>query len=694
MLLIRCMSCTTFVICLATVGFGILRADPTTPFEALGPVPSIPIHREEAHSSLAGAAAQADPTVVLEPVNLASREISRLLYRTVYAISESSSPAWNGDLDSCNPGATDPAFRDLVALRINYFRAMVGVPAEITFVDGYNTKAQAAALMMARNLKLDHYPATDWECYSEAGAEAAGNSNLALGRVGPRAIDAYIEDYGAANTAVGHRRWLLYPQTQRMGSGDIPGDTTRTPANVTWVFDGRHSAPRPATREEFVAWPPPGYVPCQLLFPRWSLSLAKADFSNASVTLTSNGVPVAVELEPVSNGAGENSLVWYAAGQDTTLPSNPPRPAADTVYAVTVQNVTLNGASRTFNYEVVAFDPDQPGPDTVVPELAGPAQTGVGVPYQYTFNGVPAASRHQRLYGRPEAFTAVDGAESGLANIVAATSPGYEPVVTNVKAAGSRSFHLAHPAPNTDQTLTIQRLLIPSATASLRFREYLGAATPAQTGRVELSLDDGLSWATLYTHAGSNGGGLIIFQPTTVPLGDYAGRLVRIRFNYHHDGGPFYNQTELGVGWYLDEVAFVGTQEVKSIAITDLVGNSSFAFAAPSAGSQVLAVRGEFLGRYPLEWGPARTVTAVVQNPPPIRLAGRPTLAGGQVQFDFQVTPGSGVASFVLLSASSPAGPWQLEPDASFSVVQAGAVLRVSTSQLGRAQAFFQVRSE
>jgi len=690
----HCMSCTTLVICMVALGSGILRAGPTPAFEALGPVPSLPVPRQGSSPSLSGSTSNADEAFVLEPVNLTSRETSRLLYRSVYATSEMSPPAWNGDLESCNPGATDPAFRDLVALRINYFRAMVGVPAEITFDDGYSSKAQAAALMIARNLKLDHYPTTDWACYTEAGAEAAGNSNLALGRVGPRAIDAYIEDYGAANTAVGHRRWLLYPQTQRMGSGDIPGDTTRTPANVTWVFDGQHSAPRPGTREEFVAWPPPGYVPGQLVFPRWSLSLAKADFSNASVTLTSNGVPVTIELEPVSNGAGENSIVWYMAGEDTTLPSSPPRPETDTVYEVTIQNVTLNGASRTFNYEVVAFDPDRPGPDTVVPELTGPAQTGVSVPYQYTFNRVPAASRHQRLYGRPEALTAVEGAESGLANVVAATSPGYDPVVTNVKASGSRSFHLAHPAPNTDQTLTLQRLLIPSATASLRFLEYLGAATPAQTGRVEISLDDGLSWAALYTHAGSNGGGLIIFQPTTVPLGDFAGRLVRIRFNYHHDGGSFYNQTELGVGWYLDDVAFVGTQEVKSVAVTDLAGDSSFAFTAPSAGNHVLAVRGEFLGRYPLEWGPARSVTAVALNSPPIRLVGRPTLAGGQVQLDFQVTPGPGVASFVLLSAPSPVGPWQIEPDASFSVVQAGAVLRVSTSQLGRAQAFFQVRSE
>src|SRR5438477_12482804 len=66
-------------------------------------------------------------------VNPARREEARNFFNTVYAASEGFSIGWTGDLATCSPGTTDSAFRDLVALRINYFRAMAGVPAGIVF---------------------------------------------------------------------------------------------------------------------------------------------------------------------------------------------------------------------------------------------------------------------------------------------------------------------------------------------------------------------------------------------------------------------------------------------------------------------------------------------------------------------------------------------------------------------------------
>ena len=50
--------------------------------------------------------------------------------------------------------------------RINYFRAMAGVGDDITFDSTYNTKAQAAALMMSANQALSHSPPADWDCFS------------------------------------------------------------------------------------------------------------------------------------------------------------------------------------------------------------------------------------------------------------------------------------------------------------------------------------------------------------------------------------------------------------------------------------------------------------------------------------------------------------------------------------------------
>src|SRR5438034_1286336 len=95
--------------------------------------------------------------------------------------------------------------------------------------------------------------------------------------VGADAITAYIWDFGANNDIVGHRRWLLYPQTKVMGTGDVPNQGGFAAANATWVFDANYGGPRPATRKPFVSWPPAGYVPYQVVYPQWSFALSNVN---------------------------------------------------------------------------------------------------------------------------------------------------------------------------------------------------------------------------------------------------------------------------------------------------------------------------------------------------------------------------------------------------------------------------------
>lgn len=287
-------------------------------------------------------------------VNPQKRAEARQFFQTNYVAVDSAAHNWNGDQANCNAGETTPEFRAAIALRINYYRAMAGVPADIQLHDEYNTKAQQAALMMSANGQLNHTPPAEWVCYNADGATAAGKSNLHL-VFGPAAIDGYMEDPGNGNDLVGHRRWLLYPQTQQMGTGDIPPVSGYPAANALWVFDSNLWGPRPATREEFVAWPPPGYVPHQVVYPRWSFAYPAADFTNATVTMSQQGNTIPVVMAPVQDGYGENTLVWtpsISVGSQRLA-----RPAADTVYEVTISNVQIQGVARTFSYTVTIFDP-------------------------------------------------------------------------------------------------------------------------------------------------------------------------------------------------------------------------------------------------------------------------------------------------------------------------------------------------
>jgi uncharacterized protein YkwD len=292
-------------------------------------------------------------------VNPQNRAASRAFFNTHY-LALDAAINWTGDRSDCKAGDTDLSFRDAVLLRLNYYRAMAGVPATVTFSDTYNAMDQQAALMMSVNAQLSHDPPATWTCYSADGDLAASNSNLALGLFGRNAIDAYMKDPGSGNGFVGHRRWIFYPQTQIMGTGDLPF-TDGWAANSLWVIDYDHySDPRPPTREEFVAWPPPGYVPYQVVFPRWSFSYAGANFSSATVTMTQGGAAVPVVVEALTNGYGENTLVWIPLGLGSS--QSWPKPSRDTSYLVTISNIVIGTGTRTFTYQVSVFDPATASP--------------------------------------------------------------------------------------------------------------------------------------------------------------------------------------------------------------------------------------------------------------------------------------------------------------------------------------------
>ena len=197
-------------------------------------------------------------------VDPTAREQARVLFNTVYQASEGVPSGWTGNVAQGVAGTTSQAFKDAISLRINYFRAMAGVPATVTFSDAFNAEDQQAALMMSANQALQHDPPTTWLDYTAAGADAAGHSNLALGTTndGPAAITNYIADTGADNAArrppplgalpAGNHSWARATWTAAA--------TARfSAANALWILDEASFAiPAPAPRDGFVAWPPPG----------------------------------------------------------------------------------------------------------------------------------------------------------------------------------------------------------------------------------------------------------------------------------------------------------------------------------------------------------------------------------------------------------------------------------------------------
>ena len=500
-------------------------------------------------------------------------------YNTIYTASENyaANMAWTGNVAGGVAGTTSAAFKEDVRRRINFYRALATLPADITFDATKSAKDQEAALMFARNGQLSHFPPNSWTYYTANAYQAAGNSNIALGNYGPGAVDAYMRDDGGGNEIVGHRRWINYSRAQFMGTGDVPAQSPYSSSNALWVIGDFKAAPTP----KFVAWPNRGYVPVNLVPARWSLSYPGANFAAASVTMTQGGNNVPAPVISFDNlGYGDSSITWTPIGLPASV-------AADTPYNVTVSGISGSGVPTSYNYTVTLFDPSVLN---VLPTIAGsatPATTGA----TYTFNSIAQADAYELRVTTASAAAWTEGAEDPSSKIVATTGS-YPLRQSAVIRSGTKAFQLALPTFN-DQSFTITRDVIPSASSSLQFYDLGRFATTTSTLHAEISTNGGDSWTPVW---GRNGVGLNselwdpAFVSRNVSLAAYAGQIVRIRFIVRHNGQSYTPGTSAYDGFFIDDVTVTNATELVNGTTTPLAGAAtSFTLNTSTAGAPLAA---------------------------------------------------------------------------------------------------------
>ena len=286
---------------------------------------------------------------------------------------------------ACDAGAPDEALQTATENLVNYVRAMSGVGA-VSFDGSLSAKAQQAALMMHANGALNHQPPQDWACYTPAGAEAAGKSNLCLCAPNAAVVKAYLDDAGTDNSETGHRWWLQRPTTQTMGSGAYGS------AHALWVQGQEAAVDSPTV----TAWPSAGYFPAALEpAGRWSFTAWQPyyDLSRATVVVRdSAGRAVGVSAHPV----GTYGALVFEVG---SLPA-PVGTVADR-YTVTVSDIVVDGSSiAPYSYEVALFDPTAaevpPAPLAALdrPTIAGTPRLGETMTAdgpQWSLDGVTTA---------------------------------------------------------------------------------------------------------------------------------------------------------------------------------------------------------------------------------------------------------------------------------------------------------------
>ncbi len=246
---------------------------------------------------------------------------------------------WNGSIASCTAGSTGSEHRAATLRRVNFYRALAGVQP-VTYNETLEPAAQAAALVGAANRAITHELPTTAKCYSALAALGASTSNLALGVAGPRAVDAYMDD---GIGIMGHRSWLILDSLDSIATGDVHSPWSN-------AINLGYSTARP-TRDGFVAYPGPGWFPAPLLHQTWSVQHSDADFTSATVSVTTAaGAPVA-------------SRVVYAGRAVTPILAFAPsikNPTEGQEFIVSITDAVVRGQRTALTYRVSLFVPNRP----------------------------------------------------------------------------------------------------------------------------------------------------------------------------------------------------------------------------------------------------------------------------------------------------------------------------------------------
>lgn len=305
------------------------------------------------------------PNEDIQTVNVAKSYNNTTFIQLNYNLSTESLFADEPDVQACDEGAITDLAKQRGVMYINFIRALIGLPP-VMYDYNSDDMVQKAALIMAANSDLSHYPPEDWHCYTEAGADGAEISNLGID-LRNQEINAtpeffmglYADDWKV--NSLGHRRWVLDPFLKEVAIGlvegePITGDFSHAAGNAVRVVGGP-MANIDDLELPFIAYPR-GVFPSELFTNDWFLSFSvlvdpnsryganeQVDYSSVEITVVENESDLSMTVTDIAvdhTAFGiPNSLQWKV----TDLRSN-------RTYTVTISNVGVNGESRDYSYEV------------------------------------------------------------------------------------------------------------------------------------------------------------------------------------------------------------------------------------------------------------------------------------------------------------------------------------------------------
>ena len=233
-----------------------------------------------------------------------ARTVQQVCSRWNQDYPKQSTSVFTSNGNTCDAGQIEPdAHADAMRL-VNLHRWLLGLDA--AGVDWANqAKAQEAALMMHVNSSLSHSPPSNWQCFTQDGADAAGSSNLGLGYSHPSdTINGYMAD--SRTPSLGHRRWIISPTLDKVGFGH------HGRGGAMWVFGKNNANVVP----EYVMYPGAGIAPAESILGDWSIS-SNTNIGTPTVTIAprDGGAALPLGVTKIANNYGMRYAVSIQLGE-------------------------------------------------------------------------------------------------------------------------------------------------------------------------------------------------------------------------------------------------------------------------------------------------------------------------------------------------------------------------------------------
>lgn len=252
---------------------------------------------------------------------------------------------------------------------VNFCRYLAGLPYDVELEESYNVLAQNASLVIYINQALTHTPTKPAVMSDEVFAlakQGSGDSNIGKGYLNIQAsvVEGYMFDTDESNISkLGHRRWILNPDMQKTGLGNVYDCTAMYVKDKTRKdkFTGDYIAWPPANMpNEFMGSDKNGYAYSVTLN---SKTYAAPKRDKVKVTLTSKLTGKTMTFDKNSNG-DSSQLIGYFGVSDANITSNnnciifnPGLLPKNDVVDIKITGIyDKNGKERPISYRINFFD--------------------------------------------------------------------------------------------------------------------------------------------------------------------------------------------------------------------------------------------------------------------------------------------------------------------------------------------------